>query len=112
MNGPQIFPRISVVIPAYYPGIVLQQTLDSISNIEYPKNRLEVLVVSVPKDLITHNVVRDMASKLELDLKLLVIDSSVLSVRRNLGIQNSKSDIVLTWDSRMRFTRSGSWGRE
>ncbi|MDG6994630.1 MAG: glycosyltransferase [Nitrososphaerota archaeon] len=98
MSKSTALPAVSVVIPAYYPGPIFNEALASIFNLDYPKNLIEVLVVSVPTDNTVHDLVRQFISETGLNVKLLIVDSNVASVRRNHGIRNSKYNIVLVSD--------------
>src|SRR5579872_33202 len=39
-------PRVSVLIPAHNEAVVLDQTLAAMAALEYPKDRLEILVIN------------------------------------------------------------------
>jgi len=95
MKKDKLYP-ISIVITTYYRPKLLAKALESIKKLEYPLEKIEIIVVRVPGDTyaeIIINKYRDI-----LDVKLVNSNQDCISCQRNKGIMVSNNDIVILVD--------------
>jgi len=88
-------PLVSIVIRTYFRERTLAKTLESIAESNYPKNKIEIVVVKDLKDQGAKNVV-DMFKQKYREINILLLDLSVNSATKawNLGIRHSNGNIV------------------
>ena len=86
---------ISIVIRTYFRENTLVKTLKSIANSNYPRNKIEIIVVRDLKDQGAANVV-DIFKQRYPEVSILLLTMSVNSATQawNLGIKHSKGKIV------------------
>lgn len=88
-------PLISIVIRTYFREETLAKTLESIANSNYPKNKIEVIVVNDPKDEGAVKVVDLLREKHpEINAQLINLSINSASHAWNLGIRHSSGEIV------------------
>jgi glycosyltransferase involved in cell wall biosynthesis len=88
-------PLVSIVIRTYFRERSLARTLESIANSNYPKNKIEILVVRDSKDQGAENVVDAFRQKYaEVRIFLLGLSVNSLTQALNLGIERSSSYMV------------------
>ena len=93
-------PKLSVVIPAYNEGAMVRQAVESCARAEYPRDRLEIIVVDdgSTDDTWTHV---DLAAQQHLDLVRTVRLPFNQGKRAALaaGFERAAGDIIVTVDS-------------
>lgn len=89
-------PRISIVITAYNEEGDISNLLNSFTKINYPKNKLEIIVVD---DGSTDNT-RKILMKYK-NIKIIKGPHKGMGNARNLGWRNSKGDIIIFIDADM-----------
>ena len=85
--------KVSVVIPAYNEGENIKETIESVLNSDYPKDKLEVIVVD---DGSTDNTY-EIAS--QYPIKVIRKPNGGAASAKNLGILHATGDIIITLDS-------------
>jgi len=94
----KISPEVSVIIPAYNESTVLPNTLQKIFSSNYPKGKMEVLVVDDGSTDDTAGIARKFGAK--------VIRNKTNAGKceaLNIGIKNAKNDIIITTDADTEF---------
>ncbi len=86
-------PKVSVVIPAYNEGKNLRGCIEAIKESEYPKDKMEVIVVDDGSTDDTIDIAKD------LGVKVLEQNHLGKSEALNLGTRNAKNDFILTIDA-------------
>jgi len=86
-------PLCSVVIPVRNEEKFIVKCLDSIINIDYPKEMLEVLVVDGMSIDGTRNIIRDYIQQYSF-IKLLDNTKKITPIAFNIGIQQAKGKII------------------
>jgi len=90
-------PKVSIVVPAYneeeYVGRMIQSILDA----DYPKDRLELIVVDDGSTDDTAKVVRSFKDKRVVLLQK--ENSGNAAIAKNYGIQRAKGEIIFTLDA-------------
>jgi len=87
------FPLVSVIIPTRNEKDYIQQCLDSILGNDYPKDRLEVIVVDGVSEDRTQEIIAEYSRKYSF-IQLIDNPEKVTPVAFNRGIRHSKGDIV------------------
>jgi len=95
-------PKVTILIPAYNEETTIKQTIDSIINSNYPKNKFEVIVIndgSKDKTLeIARKISEDYKNK-GFRIKILTKENAGKGTALNLGIKKSKGEIIFTMDA-------------
>ncbi|MFA5141678.1 MAG: glycosyltransferase family 2 protein [Candidatus Woesearchaeota archaeon] len=95
---PDIEPEVSVVIPAYNEEKNIQMTLDSIFNLDYPQEKIELIVVDDGSTDKTGMILRSYA-KHHKNMQVIKGKHEGKSESLNLGINKAKNEIVMTLDA-------------
>jgi len=95
-------PLISIVIPTWRSPYTLSKVLEAIAHIDYPKKRVEVIIVNDEADCDTENIVKEFERKHGNKILRIVYEKSHVregvSRARNKGIILSKGDYILLLD--------------
>ena len=86
-------PMISVIVPVKNGSTHIRDLLDSLERLDYPKDRLEVLVVDGNSTDSTKEVVS------EYPVKLLTEERPGINAARNTGLKHSTGEIVAFTDA-------------
>src|SRR5690606_12381056 len=98
------WPQISITIPVYNEVSQIRDLLESILRLDYPKERLQVLVVSDASDDGTDEIVRSYASK---GIELLRMPArGGKSAAENAARSRLCGDIVVNTDASIRVDRN------
>lgn len=92
---------ISVVMPVFYSGSCLHETLEAFCNINYPKCRIEVIFSYYSSKDSTLDVIKEFKHRYErdyFDIKILESQQQGVSCGRNLGIRNSYGNYIFLTD--------------
>jgi len=92
-------PKVSIIIPAYNEEETLGKLLDSLMKLNYPKKKLEVIVVDDGSTDRTGEIVKKFKR-----VKLIKGRHKGVGAARNLGWKKSKNDIILFLDADMKVT--------
>ncbi len=88
-------PLVSIIIPAYNEELNIGRCLKSLEGLDYPKDRLEIIVVDDGSKDRTTSIVRQFKN-----VKLITLEkNSGAAKARNRGIDNAKGDILLFIDA-------------
>ena len=90
------FPFISVVIPAYNKEEVIVKTINSVINLDYPKDKLEIIVVDDGSTDKTYRIANQFENE---NLKVFTKENKGKSNTLNFGIKIAKGDLVLCLDA-------------
>jgi len=88
----EIFPSVSVIVPVKNGATTIQELLESLMQIDYEEDKIQVIVVDGDS---TDNT-REIVSKFP--VKLLKEERSGLNAARNTGIKYSKGEIIAFTD--------------
>jgi len=90
------FPFVSFIVPVYNEEKVIAETIRSISEINYPKNKYEIIIVD---DGSTDNTYRE-AKKLENSrIKIIKKENGGCASALNYGIAHAKGELIARSDS-------------
>ena len=86
-------PTVSIIVPALNAEATIESLLESLAEIDYDKQKLEVVVVDGQSTDRTRDITR------KYPVKLILQNRKGLNLARNTGFRNSKGEIVLFTDS-------------
>ncbi len=94
------YPNICLIVPAYNEEKTIGKTLNSFLKLAYPKDELEVIVVDDGSQDRTFKIVDDFREKnKKLNLKVFRKRNGGKYTALNLGIQNTKAELIGTVDA-------------
>jgi len=99
------FPFVSVIVPCRNEGRFISECLGSIINNDYPKEKLEVLVV----DGMSEDKTREIVEKYRRQYPFLnLIDNprKITPSAMNIGIKNSKGEIIIKMDAHCLYEKN------
>jgi len=88
------FPFVSIIIPCRNEKKYIGKCLDSIINQDYPKNRIEVLIVDGMSEDKTREIIREYCKDNPFII-LLENPDKITPKGMNVGVRNSKGDIIV-----------------
>ena len=98
--NPSYKPKVTVIVPTYNEAKLIEKKLDNIAEQEYPRNKLEVIVVDSASTDKTPEKVREWVGKHpELNLKLIVEPVRKGKAHAlNTALKHSQGEIVVIID--------------
>ncbi len=91
-------PIVSVIIPCRNEQKYLSKFLDSIVKQDYPKEKLEIIIVDGKSEDQTIDIAKKYSEKYKF-IKVLNNDKKITPVALNIGIRNSFGDIIIRMDA-------------
>jgi len=96
----QEFPFVSVTIPAYNEEKSIKTTIESVTNLEYPKDRFEVLVVSDGSTDNTESLVREaIESNKKYNIQLITQKNKGKGAALNKALNKAKGEFFVCLDA-------------
>ncbi len=96
----KIIPPISLIIPAYNEEEIIEETLRKIKNINYPRNKLEIIVVDDGSTDRTYDIVKKAITKFRIKgLKLFTKKNGGKASALNFGIKKAKNEFIAVMDA-------------
>lgn len=92
------FPFVSVIIPCRNEEKFIGQCLDSITTQDYPKDRIEVMVVDGMSEDGTREIIKNHIEKYE-SIKILDNPGRIVPKALNIGIENARGNVILRMDA-------------
>lgn len=89
-------PAISVIIPAYNEEEYIEKCIESLVNTDYPKNKLEVIVINDGSTDNTAKIARKYQNKY---IRVLSKPNTGKADSLNFGIRHAKGEIIATLDA-------------
>lgn len=89
------FPFVSIIIPCRNEEKFIAKCLDSIIANDYPKDKIEILIVDGMSEDETRDIVREYAQKYPF-IKLLNNNKKITPVALNFGINQANGEIIFT----------------
>ncbi len=95
---PKILPFCTIIIPAYNEEDCIEKTTLSALTINYPKNKLEIIIVDDGSKDRTLEISRSIEKKFS-NVKVITKKNGGKGSALNLGIKNSHGEIIISLDS-------------
>lgn len=98
------FPFVSILVPAHNEALVIEKTVQSLLNLDYPDDRYEIIVVNDNSSDNSHEILTNM-QKENLDRNLIVISTDSTNGGKgksnslNIGLKASKGEILAIYDA-------------
>jgi len=108
----QIVPTVSLVIPTYNEAAVIQQKLENVLQLDYPRDKLEVVVVDSASSDETGDIVNKFATAHRREINLVLIEQPVRrgkSEAINEALRGSRSEIIVLTDADVTFPPRSLW---
>jgi cellulose synthase/poly-beta-1,6-N-acetylglucosamine synthase-like glycosyltransferase len=102
----QIVPTVSLVIPTYNEASVIRQKLENVLQLDYPREKFEVVVVDSASNDETGNIVKKFAGEHRREINLVLIEQPVRrgkSEAINEALRNITSEIIVLTDADVTF---------
>jgi len=93
------FPRVCLIVPCYNEQENIEKTLVSLVNLDYPKEKLEVIVIDDGSEDNTFKVARNFAKKYPSIIKVFHKENGGKHTALNLGIKKTKASFVGSVDA-------------
>jgi len=98
-----IFPRVSIVIAAYNEAASIAARIDNALAMDYPEDRLQVVIASDGSTDGTNEIVREYARK-HAQVSLIELDHEGHAATINGGVQAATGEIIIRTDAATRFS--------
>jgi cellulose synthase/poly-beta-1,6-N-acetylglucosamine synthase-like glycosyltransferase len=108
----QLIPTVSLVIPTYNEASVIGQKLENVLQLDYPREKLEVVVVDSASNDQTGNIVKKFAGEHRREINLLLIEQPVRrgkSEAINEALRSIRSEIIVLTDADVTFPPRSVW---
>ncbi len=92
------YPRVSIIVPAYNEGKNIKNTLERLIDLEYPKDKLEIIVVDDGSKDNTYEIAKEYEEKYNF-IKVYKKENGGKSSALNYGIKRSSGEIIVTLDA-------------
>lgn len=99
VNKGKIFPFVSILIPVYNEEKYIQSKIENILAVNYPKNKLEILVVSDCSDDNSNSIVERFTRQIPNLKFLLLAKRSGKTIAQNEGIKHCQGEIIIFSDA-------------
>ena len=102
----QVVPTVSLVIPTYNEASVIGQKLENVLQLEYPREKLEVVVVDSASSDETVSIVKKFAREHRREINLVLIEQPVRrgkSEAINEALRRIRSEIMVLTDADVTF---------
>ncbi len=98
------YPFVSVMVPAHNEAVVIRKTVQSLLDLDYPKDRYEIIVINDNSSDNSHDILTEMQED-NPDRNLIVISTDSIiggkgkSNSLNIGFEKSKGEILAIYDA-------------
>lgn len=98
------YPFVSVIIPMRNEERYIEKCLETILDNDYPKDRLEILVVDGMSEDESRNIVLQFAKQHAI---ICLLDNSkmIVPTALNIGVKNAKGDIIIRMDAHTEYAK-------
>ncbi|MEM3036101.1 MAG: glycosyltransferase family 2 protein [Thermoplasmata archaeon] len=98
-------PFVSIIIPCRNEENFIGKCLDSIIENDYPKNKLEILIVDGMSEDNTRNIVKQYVEKYSF-INIFDNKRKIVPVALNIGIQHARGEIIMRMDAHVIYERN------
>lgn len=90
------FPMVSFIMPVLDEGNTIRQCFDSLLDLDYPKDKIEILVAEGHSKDNTHKILKEYAKKYK-NIILLKNPTGNTSIGRNICIEHATGDMLMNY---------------
>jgi cellulose synthase/poly-beta-1,6-N-acetylglucosamine synthase-like glycosyltransferase len=108
----QLAPTVSLVIPTYNEASVIRRKLENVLQLDYPREKLEVVVVDSASSDETGNIVKKFADEHRREINLVLIEQLARrgkSEAINEAVRSVRSEIIVLTDADVTFPSRSVW---
>ena len=91
--------KVTILIPAYNEEKSIEKTIKSALSLNYPKDKLEVIIIDDGSKDKTYELAKRFASNQNLVVKVLTKKNGGKGTALNLGIKNASGEIIVSMDA-------------
>ncbi len=99
------WPKVSIIIPCYNEEENIEETVKSLMKIDYPKNKLEILVIDDGSTDRTYEIARRLAKKIK-NMKVFRKFQGGKASTVNFGIKKSTGQLIMVLDADTKLARN------
>ena len=95
-------PSVSLIIPAYNEEDIIAETLEKLADVDYPRSRLDVIVVDDGSKDRTYGLAKVVAKKLKrkkIRIRILTKENNGKASALNFGIKSAKGEFIAVMDA-------------
>ena len=96
-------PRVSILIPAHNEALVIETTLKSMQSLNYPADRLEIIVINDGSTDSTADMVCAISSESSVSIRLFNVPPQEAAQGKshalNLGLKQARYDLIAVYDA-------------
>ena len=107
--GSQPLPTVSIIIPTYNEASVIWQKLENVAQLDYPRDKLEVMVVDSASTDQTGDIVNRFAEEHHRDLNIVLVEQPFRrgkSEAINEALRRTRSEVMVLTDADVTFSPS------
>ena len=98
------YPMVSVLVPAHNEALVVQRTVRSLLNFDYPDDKYEIIVINDNSSDDTENILSDLAAEFPQNRLMCISTDKVVggtgkSNALNIGFSVAKGEIIAIYDA-------------
>ena len=98
------YPMVSVLVPAHNEALVVQRTVRSLLNFDYPKDKFEIIVINDNSSDDTENILSDLAAEFPENRLMCVSTDKVVggtgkSNALNIGFSVAEGSVIAIYDA-------------
>jgi cellulose synthase/poly-beta-1,6-N-acetylglucosamine synthase-like glycosyltransferase len=108
----QLVPTVSLVIPTYNEASIIRQKLENVLQLDYPREKFEVVVVDSASNDGTGNIVKKFAGEHRREINIVLIEQPVRrgkSEAINEALRSVRSEIIVLTDADVTFPPHSIW---
>lgn len=90
------YPKVSFIMPVLNEEKTIEKCLDSIMNLDYPKDKIEILIAEGPSTDNTHKIVENYAKRCK-NIKLLENPTGNTATGRNICIEYATGEMLMNY---------------
>jgi len=108
----QVVPTVSLVIPTYNEASIIRQKLENVLQLDYPREKFEVVVVDSASNDETGNIVKKFAADHGREINIVLIEQPVRrgkSEAINEALRSIRSEIIVLTDADVTFPPRSVW---
>ncbi len=90
------YPKVSFIIPVLNEEATIKLCLDSLLQLDYPKEKIEIIIAEGPSTDKTNKIIENFAKNYN-NIKILKNPTGNTAIGRNICIKNSKGEMVMNY---------------